>query len=106
MGKSLSSTATSHSVWWGNGGAGGSGSGCWTFYERDIELRLNAPLFVVKGGLAGQMLEEGGGKEGGTVIKRLESIELDTQFQSDSGIRTVKEVLGQLSENGCGLVRR
>ena len=73
------------------------------YYERDIELRLNAPLYIVQGGTAGEMLE-GGSEEGGTVIKRLESIEIDTQFQSDTSTRTVKDVLGQLSENGCALV--
>ena len=74
------------------------------YYERDIELRLNAPLYIVRGGTAGEVLEGGGEEEGGTVIKRLESIEIDTQFQSDTSTRTVKDVLGQLSENGCALV--
>lgn len=74
------------------------------YYERDIELRLNSPLYIVRGGTAGEVLEGGSEEEGGTVIKRLESIEIDTQFQSDTSTRTVKDVLGQLSENGCALV--
>ena len=74
------------------------------YYERDIELRLNAPLYIVRGETAADVLKGGGEEEDGTVIKRLESIEIDTQFQSDTSTQTVKEVLGQLSENGCALV--
>lgn len=74
------------------------------YYERDIELRLNAPLYIVRGETAAEVLKGGGEEEDGTVVKRLESIETDTQFQSDTSVQTVKEVLGQLSENGCALV--
>ncbi len=74
------------------------------YYERNLELRLNAPLYIVKGGRAREMLEEGSGPEGGTVVKRLEAIEMDAQFESASLKRSVKDTLAQLTENGCTLV--
>ena len=74
------------------------------YYERSVELRLSAPIFIVKGSAAGQMIREGTGGGEGTIIKRLESIETDIRLQSDTSRQTVKDVLVQLSENGCALV--
>ena len=74
------------------------------YYERNVELRLSAPLFIVKGSTAAQMIQEGTGGGEGTIIKRLESIETDIRLRSDTSRRTVKEILAQLSENGCALV--
>ena len=73
------------------------------FYERNTEMRLNAKLFIVRGGTANELITSGSEGED-TVIRRLETIESDAALQGDTKSWTVKELLVQLSENGCGLV--
>lgn len=73
------------------------------FMERDEQMRLSTKVFVVKGGTAEELLRSVA-TEKSAATDRLSAIELDYQLKSIAYPYTVKELLSQLEENGCGLV--
>lgn len=73
------------------------------FMERDVQMRLNTRVFVVKDGRAGDLLTLSA-TDTTAATDRLSAIEVGYQFMSVAYPYTVKEVLSQMEENGCGLV--
>ena len=73
------------------------------FMERDAQIRLNTKAFVVKGGKAEDVLRETASKSS-AATERLQSIEVDYQLKSVAYSYTVQDIIGQMQENGCGLI--
>ena len=73
------------------------------YMERDAQMRLNTKVFVVKDGRAEDLLK-GLATDAAAATDRLSAIELDYQLKSIAYPYTVKELLSQMEENGCGLV--
>ena len=65
---------------------------------RDPELRLEARLWVVRGGSASDVLF--GGEEGGGVDDRLDAMEADAEQRSATLPRTAREALVDLARSG------
>lgn len=65
---------------------------------RDPELRLEARLWVVRGGSASDVLF--GGEEGGGVDDRLDAMEADAEQRSANLPRTAREALVDLARSG------
>lgn len=69
---------------------------------RDPELRLEAGLWVVKGGSAADVLFDG--EAGGSLPARLEALERDAELHATPHPRTARAALADLLENGCTLL--
>lgn len=73
------------------------------YVERDIEMRLDTQLFVVKGGTAGDAIEMAAGQSS-AATDRLEALEEDAGLMPAFMPRTVKEVLAAQAQNGASFV--
>lgn len=73
------------------------------FMERDVEMRLNTQVFLVKGGQAKELLTRSA-TENTAATDRLSAILVDYRLKSIAYPYTMKEVLSQMEENGCGLM--
>lgn len=66
---------------------------------RDVEMRLDTELYLVREATAEAAIRAAA--ETSSAADRLEAMEADAGLLSDSMARTVKEVMGELEENGC-----
>ena len=69
---------------------------------RDPELRLEARLWVIKDGRAGDILFDAA-SDGGAP-DRLTALETDAELAASPAPRTAREVLSDLLDNGCALL--
>ncbi|MEG1633879.1 MAG: Ger(x)C family spore germination C-terminal domain-containing protein [Oscillospiraceae bacterium] len=72
------------------------------YVERSVPLRLDSPLFVVRGGEASEPLMEAGGEEG-DITELLISLERDIRRRGSSYIFSCVEIAQSLAENGAAL---
>lgn len=70
------------------------------YVERDLEMRLDTELFVVKGGGAGEAISATATQDS-AAVDRLEALEQDAGLTPASMPRTVKDVLAGLAQNGA-----
>lgn len=73
------------------------------FVERDITMRLDTALFIVKGGTAQELITQTGGEKA-EISQILNSIQKNIDLLSDSYIFSCGEVAGNLAEYDCSLV--
>ncbi len=70
------------------------------YVERDIEMRLDTQLFVVKGGTAAEAISAAAGKTA-AATDRLEALEEDAALMPAFMPRTVKDLLAAQAQNGA-----
>jgi spore germination protein KC len=70
--------------------------------ERDTELRLSTDLYLVRGGTAGELMEQSSGGDS-SISQRLEAMALDSTLLLDLEPYTLKDLLIDLEE-GAALV--
>jgi len=70
------------------------------YVERDIEMRLDTGLFVVRGGTAAEAMLASAG-ENGSAAERLEALEDDAGLNGGTMKRSVRQVLSDLEANGA-----
>lgn len=73
------------------------------YVERDIEMRLDTELYVVKQGTASQAIFAAT-TEKSSAVERLEAMEEDAGLMASSMPRSVKDVMGDLARNGASFV--
>lgn len=73
------------------------------FMERDLNMRLDTPMFIVKKGTAEELVEESTG-EASEISELLEAIQKDTSLMSAGYVFSCVEVAKNLSESGSALV--
>lgn len=69
---------------------------------RDVEMRLETALYVVRGGTAGQAIEAAA--DDGSATDRLEALADDAGLTANSMPRTVKDVLAELDRQGASFL--
>lgn len=69
---------------------------------RDVEMRPETALYLVRGGSAGQAIEEAA--QEGSATDRLEALAADAGLTAGSMPRTVKDVLAELDRQGASFV--
>lgn len=69
---------------------------------RDVEMRLETALYVVRGGTAGQAIEAAAAD--GSATDRLEALADDAGLTANSMPRTVKDVLAELDRQGASFL--
>ena len=72
--------------------------GALDYVLRDIEMRLETNLYLIRGGQAGAAIEAAAQVNSAT--DQLESLEADAGLLADSMFRTVEDVMEDLEENG------
>ena len=70
--------------------------------ERNVEMRLNTFLYIVRDGTAQEAITAAG-KEGEGIVALLNSLEKDVQLMSESHVFTCGEVAERLAEGGSAL---
>ena len=73
------------------------------FVEKIADVRLTTNLFIVKGGMAKDLIAEVG-NERATVTELLESLEQDLESTSSGKVFTCGEVIERMAFGGCSLV--
>jgi len=73
------------------------------FVERDVHLRLDTALFVLRGGDAGALISDIAA-QGFDIAEQLESVRRDTELRGDSHVFTFRETAVALSEYGAAPV--
>lgn len=69
---------------------------------RDVEMRLETALYLVRGGGAGEALEAAA--QDGSATDRLEALAEDAGLTADTMTRSVKDVLSDLEDRGASFV--
>lgn len=69
---------------------------------RDVEMRLETNLYLIKENTAEQAIRSAAKK--GSATERLEAMELDKHLVSNFMVRTVEDVVGDVGENGCSFL--
>ena len=69
---------------------------------RDVEMRLETALYVVRGGTAGKAIEAAA--DDGSATDRLEALADDAGLTANSMPRTVKDVLAELDRQGASFL--
>ncbi|MCI7474406.1 MAG: spore gernimation protein GerC [Clostridiales bacterium] len=69
---------------------------------RDVEMRLETALYVVRNGTAGQAIEAAAAD--GSATDRLEALAADAALTANSMPRTVKDVLAELDRQGASFL--
>ena len=69
---------------------------------RDVEMRLETALYVVRNGTAGQAIEAAA--DDGSATDRLEALADDAGLTANSMPRTVKDVLAELDRQGASFL--
>lgn len=73
------------------------------FIERDMNMRLNTTMFIVKGAAATEVMEATG-EDGGDISQMLENIQQSVSLLSDGYVFSCGEVATDLVETGSALV--